>query len=84
MAHRHAFRLAYIWQNGINMGRGNQAHESKGNDMAKLLKAYIENPTDKAAIALARYNDKHPFAACLITGVDSAVLRAALEHASRL
>ena len=52
--------------------------------MAKLLKAYIANPTDKAAIALARYNDKHPFAACLITGVDSAVLRAALEHASRL
>jgi hypothetical protein len=52
--------------------------------MSKLLKAYIANPSDKAALAIARHNEKHPFASCLITGVDSAVLRLALDHAARL
>ena len=77
-------RFTYIWQNAIFLGRGNQAPESKGNDMTKLLKAYTEAATDKAALALARYAAKHPMAACMITQAEAATLRAALDHASRL
>ena len=52
--------------------------------MTKLLKAYTEAATDKAAVALARYAAKHPMAACFLSQAEAATLRAAIAQASRL
>ena len=51
--------------------------------MIKLLNAYRADPSEKNAVKLAAYEDKHPMAKCFLSADDFLDLKKALEQAKR-
>lgn len=50
--------------------------------MTNLLLRYQSQPTAKNALAVRAYGRKHPMAACMLNAELSAILSAALTHAT--
>ena len=51
--------------------------------MIKLLNAYRADPSDKNAIKLLAYCDRHPMAKCFLAHEDFADLKKAVDQAKR-